>query len=369
MTTDRRVLIVGGGVVGLACAELLASGGVQVVLLERCGRTGEGTSSRNSEVIHAGIYYPQGSAKAALCVEGRRRLLAFCRHEGVGHRLVGKLIVATRDDEVGGLDLLETRALAAAVDPPLERWSAAQVARRAPAVRATAALWSAGTGIVDVHCLMDRLRARAEAAGALILTHHRVVGATPSKGAHEVQVLQPDGGLQSHIFEAVINAAGHGAAPLARAAGFKTPEVFPLKGSYFSIRGPAPADCLVYPAPQEPLISLGVHLTIDLAGRARLGPDHGPALSPDDLKVEPGRAVAFHEAARRYLPGLRLNDLQPDYAGVRPKLMGDGFADFCIRPRSEEGLPAWIDLLGIDSPGLTAALAIAHRVAELLELV
>ncbi len=364
--SSRRVLIVGGGVVGLACAEALATRGDSVVLLEARSRTGQGVSSRNSEVIHAGIYYPEGSAKAELCVEGRRRLIDFCRRQSVAHRLVGKMIVATREADLAGLDHLEARASHAGVAPALQRWTAAAIADRAPAVRAIAGLWSAGSGIVDAHGLMAVLQARAERAEALILTGHRVVAARPGNNGHQVEVQLADGRREVHDFDAVINAAGHGAVPLSRTAGFEAPDVVPLKGSYFSIRGPAPADCLVYPVPERPLVSLGVHLTVDLAGCARLGPDREPAQSATDIAVDPKRAEAFFDAARRYLPGLRLEDLQPAYAGVRPKLDGSQFADFFVRARAREGSSGWIDLLGIDSPGLTAALAIAHRVAGLL---
>lgn len=366
MAEARRVLIIGGGVIGLACAERLAGAGEQVCLVEREARMGQGTSSRNSEVIHAGLYYPQGSLKAALCVEGRSRLLEFCAGHGVAHRLVGKLVVATNEAELAGLAHIEACARDAAVSPPLERWTPAQVQARAPAVRAVAALWSPGTGIIDAHGLMARLAARAEAAGALLLNGHTVVGVQPGRAGHEIELQLPGGGRERHRFDVVVNAAGHGATPICAVAGLIAPTILPLKGSYFRISGPAPADCLVYPVPPQPMTSLGVHLTIDLAGRARLGPDRGPAESAADLHVDPAKAMAFFAAARRFLPALKLSDLQPGYAGVRPKLGCNAFADFWIRARPDEGLPNWVDLFGIDSPGLTAALAIAARVADLV---
>ena len=366
MAQSRRIVIIGGGVVGLACAERFASGGHDVVLVERQDQLGQGTSSRNSEVIHAGIYYPDGSLKAALCVEGRERLLAFCAADDVDHLLVGKLVVATTEAEIKGLDCIEACAIAAASDPPLQRWTPDRIQDRAPAVRAVAALWSAGTGIVDTHGLMARLASRARASGALLLTRQAVVAAEPRRSRHRIALAGPDGRRDWHEFEVVINAAGHGAVPICRLAGLSAPEIVPIKGSYFSIVGTPPADCLVYPVPSRPLVSLGVHLTVDLAGQARLGPDKSAASSASDLHVDPARAVDFHAAATRYLPGLRLADLRPAYAGVRPKLAGDDFADFWIRAREKEGLPDWIDLLGIDSPGLTASMAIARAVGVLI---
>ena len=357
-------LIIGGGVVGLACAAEFAARGADVVLVERNGRLGEETSSRNSEVIHAGIYYPPGSLKTELCIEGRLRLLAFCEAERVPHSLVGKLIVACADDERPALDTIEARAAAAGATVPLQRWTGAQVRARAPAVRAVEALWSAGTGVVDAHCLMDRLAARARRHDALLLLGQRVVAALPAPDGHTV-TLQPSGGgeREEHRFDLVINAAGHGAPAVATLAGLPAPTQIPVKGSYFAISGPAPADTLVYPVPRPNLVGLGTHLTLDLAGRARLGPDVELEATPFDFAVDPRRAEAFHQAASHFLPGLRLADLRPDYSGFRPKLAVDRFADFAIEPRDALGAPGWVDLFGIESPGLTAALAIAHRLA------
>ncbi len=358
-------LIIGGGVVGLACAAEFAARGADVVLVERNGHLGEETSSRNSEVIHAGIYYPPGSLKTRLCIEGRLRLLAFCAAERVPHRLVGKLIVACADDERGALDTIEARAAAAGATVPLQRWSAAQVHARAPAVRAVEALWSGGTGVVDAHGLMERLAHRARRHDALLLLGQRVVAAQPSAAGHEVTLQPSQGGPREvHRFDVVVNAAGHGAPDVARLAGLPAPTQIPVKGSYFAIAGPAPADTLVYPVPRPNLVGLGTHLTLDLAGRARLGPDVELDATAFDFAVDPGRAAAFHQAASHFLPGLRLQDLRPDYSGFRPKLAVDRFADFAIEGRANLGAPGWIDLFGIESPGLTAAMALAHGVAE-----
>ncbi len=368
----RDVLVVGGGVVGLACARALSLAGHAVVLVERHGLLGSETSSRNSEVVHAGIYYPTESLKTRLCVEGRARLLAFCAAERVPHRLCGKLIVATEDDERPALDGIEARAAAAGPEVPLQRWTAAQVRARAPAVRAVEALWSAGTGIVDGHAFMHRLRVRAEALGALVLLRHTVVGVRPGAGGegYHVTLQAADAGHETHRFDAVVNAAGHGANAVAALVGLdagRVPQQIPVKGSYFTLAGAAPADTLVYPVPRPNLVGLGTHLTLDLGGRARLGPDVELDAPPFDHTVDPARRARFAQAARRFLPALREDDLQPDYSGFRPKLATDRFADFYLAEHRAEGLPGWVNLLGIESPGLTASLAIAARVCQLLD--
>ncbi|MBM4344640.1 MAG: NAD(P)/FAD-dependent oxidoreductase [Deltaproteobacteria bacterium] len=361
------VIVIGAGVVGLAVTEALAARGATVTTLEAADRIGEGISSRNSEVIHAGIYYPAGSLKATLCVDGRERLATFCARHRIAHRWTGKVLVATADDELPALEQLAKQAKANG-SRPLVPMDASEVCARWPAVRGVAALWSTGTGIVDGHAFMARLRVQAERKGAAVLCRHRWLGATRRSDGWQVTVRQPDGSLTCAMADLVINAAGLYADVVARTvcADADLPRHVPIKGSYFDIAAPAPADTLVYPVPSLALTGLGTHLTVDLAGRARLGPDVEPATSVEDFAVDPTRAVLFHRAAMRFLPGLRLDQLRPAYAGVRPKLAIDRVADFYIRHEQERGLPGWVNLLGIESPGLTAALAIGHHVANLV---
>ncbi len=363
-----RVLVIGAGVVGLAVADALATRGHDVVLCERHAAVGQETSSRNSEVLHAGLYYPPGSLKALLCVEGRERLVSFCRTEGVAHQWIGKAIVATDTEELPELAAIQTRAVACGA-VPLQPMTRAELARRLPQVRAVAGLWSPGTGIVDSHGLMQRLLARLLRQDGVLLLGREVVEAelVPSGGFRVT--LQGAAGREVDRFDAVVNAAGLLADRVARLMApdpKAVTDVIPVKGSWFALAGPTPADALVYPVPAPHLLGLGVHLTVDRTGRARLGPDTQPATSLEDLRVDPSRAAAFLASAQRYLPGLRLQDLRPDTAGLRPKLAVDRFADFVVDERTSWGRPGWIDLLGIESPGLTASLAIGARVSAMV---
>lgn len=362
------VVVIGAGVVGLAVAEACSASAATVTVLEAGDRIGTGISSRNSEVIHAGLYYPTGSLKASLCVEGRERLAAFCAHHGVDHRWTGKLIVATADDELPGLDRIRMQAEANGARPLLPL-SAAEVRSRCPNVRGVAGLWSTGTGIVDSHGLMARLRGLTERRDGLVLCRHRVVAASRGGNGWLLRVQQPDGTVAELQTDVVVNAAGLYADAVARmvCADADLPRQIPVKGSYFDIAGAPPAQTLVYPVPSPTLTGLGTHLTLDLAGRARLGPDVQAARDLDDFAVEADRAATFHQSAARFLPGLRLDQLQPAYAGIRPKLATDRVADFYVRHEAERGLPGWINLIGIESPGLTASLALAQRVVALAQ--
>ena len=346
-------------------AEALARARHTVYILERHPKPGQETTSRNSEVVHAGLYYPPGSLKAQLCVQGRELLADFCQRHAVDVRWTGKLIVATCAEEEPELQTIADRAVANGARA-LHLLTAAQVRRRAPQVRATQALWSAGTGIVDAHGLVTKLRGMAEKAGAAMLLRHAAVGAERSTaGDWHLQVAQPDGSLELLTVDVVVNAAGLWADAVARwvCDDADLPRHTLVKGNYFDIAGPAPADTLVYPVPAKHLVGLGTHLTLDLAGRARLGPDIEPAQHRDDYKVDGQRAQTFWQAAVRFLPGLQLAQLHPGYAGIRPKLATAGFADFYIAHEVQRGLPGWINLLGIESPGLTASLAIGQMVA------
>lgn len=368
---DVDVVVIGAGVIGLAAAAALARQGRSVVVLERDAGIARGVTSRNSEVVHAGLYYPTGSLKARLCVSGRELLGAWCRARGVAIRTPGKLIVATRESELAVLEELRARGEANGVTG-LAMLGAGEVSAREPAVRALAALHSADSGIVDGHALCLSLLADAEAHGACLLLRHevRALGLVSLDWQVEVRVGdEPDS--QSVRCGAVVNAAGLASDTVAGLAGIDVDacghRLHFCKGDYFSLAPGAPIALrhLVYPVPDP--AGLGVHATLDLAGRIRFGPDaefvDAPAFQVDDRK-----ARHFAEVVRRYLPAMRAEWLRADYAGVRPKLAGPGggFRDFVVQEESERGLPGLVDCIGIESPGLTAALAIAERVASLL---
>jgi L-2-hydroxyglutarate oxidase LhgO len=371
MTERVDAVVAGAGVVGLAVARALARAGREVVVLEAEAAIGTQISSRNSEVIHAGIYYPQGSLKARLCVAGRRALHDFCGRHGIAHRRCGKLIVATSEDELPTLRRLQEAAAAnglAGKDEALVWLDGAAARDLEPELRCTAALLSPATGIVDSHGLMLAYQGEAEARGAAIAFLSRLVSAEPADGGFRLRVTGRGGESEIACGE-LVNAAGLGAQALARSiAGMPAKLVPPLhyvKGSYFSLAGRAPFARLVYPVPAG--AGLGVHLTLDLAGQARFGPDaeYVPRI---DYDVDPARGEAFYAAVRRYWPALRDGALQPAYAGIRPKLQGpqDPARDFVIQGPESHGLRGLVNLFGIESPGLTASLAIADEVARRL---
>ncbi|MBK9798140.1 MAG: NAD(P)/FAD-dependent oxidoreductase [Holophagaceae bacterium] len=359
-------VVIGAGVVGLALARHLAQSGREVVVLEAEDRIGTGISSRNSEVIHAGIYYPAGSLKARLCVAGNRALYAYCEARQVNHRRCGKLIVATDDSQVEALRQLRLRAAANGVTDLqwLERDEALALE---PRLQCTAALLSPSTGIVDSHGLMRSLGLEAAAAGASVVLKSPVLGGRATPQGLEVQV--GGGEPMSLLARRVYNAAGMGAIPLARAFEGARPGSLPplprrfAKGNYFSLTGAAPFSRLVYPIP--PLGALGVHLTLDLAGQARFGPDV-EWIDTENYDVDPHRADSFYAEVRKYWPQLPEGALQPAYAGIRPKLHGPGEIppDFLIQREADHGLPSLVNLLGIESPGLTACLALAEEAAR-----
>jgi L-2-hydroxyglutarate oxidase LhgO len=352
-------VVIGAGVVGLALARELALRGLEVVVLEAEDRVGTGISSRNSEVLHSGIYYPTGSLKARLCVQGQRALYAYCDAHGVAHRRCGKLIVATDPSQVEALRQLQAKAEANGVEDL--RWlDAGEAGRLEPRLRCVAALLSPGTGIVDSHGLMRALRVEAEAAGAAVVLKSPVRGGRRTTGGLEVAVggSDPTTLLAGRVF----NAAGLGAQAVARSfEGIRSLSVPPLhlaKGSYYGLAGAAPFSRLVYPVPAHG--GLGVHLTLDLGGQARFGPDV-EWVDREDYAVDPRRAVAFYSEVRRYWPELPDGALQPAYAGIRPKLHGPGEVapDFLVQREQLHGVPGLVNLFGIESPGLTACLALA----------
>jgi L-2-hydroxyglutarate oxidase LhgO len=370
MSHEADVVVVGAGVIGLAAAAALARSHRGVVVLERHDRIACEISSRNSEVIHAGIYYPKGSLKARTCVEGRERLYRHCENRGVPHRQLGKIIVATCEEEVGILEELRERGLANGA-PGLEMLSADEVRRREPALRAAAGLLSPRTGVVDAHSLCLSYVAEAESHGAQIALRTRVVEIDPIASGFRVTAVGDDGEASAVTCAAVVNAAGLSGDALAELVGIDVDErgyrLHPCKGDYFSLAPGAPLRItrLVYPV--HTAAGLGVHATLDLGGRIRFGPDT-TYVDSVHYRVEAEKAGSFAEAVRRYLPGIQTEWLSPDYAGVRPKLAGpdESFRDFVIAEESEAGLPGFVNLIGIESPGLTAAGAIAERVVELL---
>ena len=359
-------LVIGAGVVGLAVARALARAGREVVVAEAESAIGTGTSSRNSEVIHAGIYYPTGLVKTRLCVEGNAMLYAFCRDYNVPHRRCGKLIVAADESEVAKLAALEAQAKANGVDDLV--WLTGDEARALePALEAERALLSPSTGIVDSHALMLALRGDAETHGAMVAFETPVVRGRAVDRGVAIEI----GGAEPMRLEAalVVNAAGLGAQAIAGAiegmpAG-KIPPLHLAKGNYFSLSVRSPFSRLIYPMPAPG--GLGVHLTLDLAGQARFGPDV-EWVETIGYDVDPRRAEAFYAAIRTYWPDLPDGALHPAYAGIRPKIArpGGSSTDFLIQTEDEHGVHGLINLFGIESPGLTACLAIAEEIAERL---
>ncbi len=362
---DFDCIIVGAGVVGLAVARVMALRGERVLLLEEQAAIGTMTSARNSGVIHAGLYYPTNSARALLCVAGRRALYAFCAAHGVHARACGKLVVATEDEEVPALHALAARAAANGVED-LRLLSGDEARAMEPALRCVAALWSPVTGIVDAHGLMLALLGEAQDHGAVLATHAKIVGVDRQHGGLAVRA--EDGTRVSARL--VVNAAGHGACALARSVeGLEArfvPTAYLSKGSYFELAGRSPFSRLIYPLPIPG--GAGVHLTLDLAGQARFGPDV-EAVEQFDYRVDPARGAAFAAAIRRYWPGLPDGALHPGYAGIRPKIVpADQAQDFVIQGEAVHGVPGLVNLFGIESPGLTSSLAIAEAVCSLAEL-
>ena len=367
---DVDVVVVGAGVVGLACAAALARAGRSVVVVERHARVGEETTSRNSEVVHAGLYYTPGSLKAELCCAGREALYARCEERGIPHRRTGKLVVATDETEAERLETILERARANGA-PGVQLLDGKAAREREPAVRAVAALDSPATGIVDAMAFTLSFAAEAEEHGAQVVLRTEVRGIEACSGGWRVEASTDAGEAQAIAGSALVNAAGLGCDAVAARAGFDVDacgyRLHPCKGDYFALAPGAPLRLsqLIYPVPAGP--GLGVHATLDLGGRIRFGPD-AEYVDSIHYDVDPGKAQAFAEAARRYLPDLDAAALHPDYAGVRPKLAGPGqsFRDFVVSEESRVGRPGFVNLLGIESPGLTASPAIADRVVELL---
>jgi L-2-hydroxyglutarate oxidase LhgO len=362
---EVECVVVGAGVVGLAVARALARAGREVVILEAEDAIGTHTSSRNSEVIHAGIYYPQGSLKARACVEGRRHLYEYCETHGVPYRRSGKLIVATSENQIPELRNIQEKARQNGVADVVEI-PAAEAMRMEPALHCVAALHSPSTGIIDSHALMLAFLGDAEASGAMLGLRSALERIVIRKNAFELHVK----GAEPITARLLVNSAGIRAPSVAGLIqGFprdRVPPEFYAKGNYYSLTGRPPFSRLVYPVPEPG--GLGVHVTLDLAGQARFGPDVEWVERPD-YRVDPRRAERFYAAIRRYWPALPDGALAPGYAGIRPKISGPGepAADFVIQGPAEHGVPGLVNLFGIESPGLTASLALADDVAARLK--
>jgi L-2-hydroxyglutarate oxidase LhgO len=368
LDVDVDVAVIGAGVVGLAVAAALADAGKAVAVLERHDGPGRETSSRNSEVIHAGIYYPARSLRARLCVRGNKLLYRFCEQHNVAHRRLEKIIVATSEQEVGQLEQLQLRGERNGA-PGLRLLGRDEVRAMEPNVRAVAGLHSPTSGIVDSHGLLKALEARIRAQGGVLAFHSSVRAVERTRGGYQIEVDNPSGREQLTC-RVLVNSAGLESDHVAAMAGVDGFRLHWCKGDYFAVSGRQAGlvSRLVYPVPGD--VGLGIHATLDLAGRLRLGPDatyveRGPQTS---LDVAPDKAEAFWRSVQTFLPDLELGAIAPDTAGLRAKLQGPGEAwkDFVIREESEKGLPGLVNLIGLDSPGLTASLAIGEEVLGLI---
>jgi L-2-hydroxyglutarate oxidase LhgO len=358
-------VVIGAGVVGLSVARALALSGRDVLVLEACSAIGTQTSSRNSEVIHAGMYYPVGSLKARLCLRGNALLYNYCAQRGIAHRRCGKFIVATAPVQLGQLETLRVRAVAHGITD-LVLLNRTQARAAEPNLECAGALHSPSTGIIDSHGLMLSLLADLERAGGVLALNSALDRAEYARGA--IELIASDGTRLSA--KSVVNAAGLQAPALARRfAGLDSrnvPHAYFAKGNYFSLAGRSPFTRLIYPVPEA--AGLGVHLTLDLGGQARFGPDVQWVDSPDDTQVQAERGDVFYAEVRKYWPALPDGALQPAYAGIRPKISGpdETARDFCIQGPNDHGVPGLVNLFGIESPGLTSCLAIGEYVEKLL---
>jgi L-2-hydroxyglutarate oxidase LhgO len=356
-------VVVGAGAVGLAVTRALALKGKSVLSLERHRRHGLETSSRNSEVVHSGLYYPKGSLKAVLCLEGNRKLFEYCAARGVFIKRTGKMVVACSEDEIPKLEELKTRGLSNGVSG-LEVEGGGSAATRLKVVNALAVLWIPSTGIVDSEELMQAYLKDAEDAGAVFLWDAELKSAVRKDGGYVLRF-----GNEDPVWtKAVVNSAGLSADFVAALPGLDVDaanyRLHYFKGEYFTLRKRRDIDTLVYPVPARH--GLGIHLTIDRQGAQRLGPNAFP-VDALDYEIDASHREEFWRAAKRYLPDLSLDELIPGTAGIRPKLSADGgFRDFVIAEESARGLPGWVNLVGIESPGLTCSLPIADSVCSLL---
>ncbi len=360
-----NITIIGGGVIGLAIAEELSARHEQVLLVEKNSGFGQETSSRNSEVIHAGIYYPHGFLKAAFCTEGNRLLYELCKKREILHRRIGKLIVATDDEECEKLASIKKHAEGNGVSD-LALLGKKQIMTLEPEVIAGAAIYSPSTGIIDSHGLMRSFYVNAAASGAVIAFHSEVTGIHNENGSYEVET---NGGEYRFRTRVLINSAGLYSDRIAAMAGINIEQcgyrLKYCKGNYF-FASPAPnLHHLVYPVPPENTVSLGIHATRDLGNRVKFGPD-SQYINDIEYSIDEGRKPSFYLSIKKYLPAIREDALHPDMCGIRPKLQGPGepYRDFVIKDEKDAGYPGLINLIGIESPGLTSCVAIARYVSS-----
>ena len=364
MDADVETIVVGAGVVGLAIARALALGGHDVLVLERHDLIGSETSSRNSEVIHAGIYYPTGSLRARLCVEGRHELYAFCARHGVPHQRCSKLLVATADDQLAKLEGLHKTASANGVDD-LVALTPAEVRKLEPAVACVAALLSPSTGVVDSHGFMLALQGEAEANGAEVVLRTPVARVGHAGGLYRLVL---DDGSEISCRNLVMSAGLHAsrlAETLEFRGSYRPPPTYYAVGQYYALSGRSPFTRHIYPMPQGAW--LGLHATIDIGGRCKFGPDI-EWIPRIDYAFKPEKLAQFLDFIRSYYPGLDASQLHPDYTGIRPKLYleGEPVPDFAFHGPATHGLAGLVMLFGIESPGLTASMAIGSLVADML---
>ena len=375
-TLETDVVVIGAGVVGSAVAARLARAGLDVVVLERHPSPGWEQSSRNSEVVHAGMYYPAGSLKARMCVAGNRSLRAWCAAHHVACEPVGKYIVATTDDEIAELEKILARARANGV-ASLDWVGPHQLHAEEPHVHAVAALWSPNTGVCDSHGLIGSLVGAAERHGAVFVHGATYESAERVANGFEIRFVDADGSTETLHATRVVNAAGLDADTVAAGAGIDVDasgyRLRFVRGAYFRLtEGKASlVRHLIYPVPQIGLSGLGIHATIDLSGGVRFGPHVDPLPTREqDYRVDPALAGVFADAASRYLPGLTAADLRPDQAGIRARrIVPEGGApDFLVVEESARGMTGWVNMIGIESPGLTCCLELADHVAALLDV-
>ena len=370
MTDHVDTCVIGGGVIGLAIGRALSQVASEVLVLEQADDFGQGVSSRNSEVIHAGIYYPKNSLKSVFCLRGKSLLYEYCKQRNIPAQNCGKLIVATMPEEEEALEKIRLTAFESGVED-LTYWSEQALKKKEPGVRASSALFSPSTGIVSSHELMASLSGDITNQHGQLVLNTRVTSVTRETSGFKL-ACEIDGEPYSFITRVLVNAAGLGAQDLASQCDFietkDIPTLYLCKGSYYVYSGRNPFNHLIYPVPEKSGAGLGVHATIDLGGQLKFGPDV-EYIEAEDYSLSTSREEAYYRAIRRYFPDLQDGQLQPGYVGIRPKLQGpgDSVRDFVIESQPDHGVRGYVQLFGIESPGLTSSLAIGEYVRDLLK--